>query len=70
MSSELLFRMFYLEMEYNDVETTDVTIRLKVNTDTYARLETIMQEVADALEWMTPDGGHDAILAAEWEETA
>ena len=57
-------------IEASDAEeteaTTEVLIRMRVNTSSYARTEHIMGEIAQSLDWLAFD--HSAILDAIWQE--
>jgi hypothetical protein len=47
-------------------ELTEIVIRLRVNTGTYASAEHIMTEIGDSLGWLAFD--HDAIYDARWQQ--
>lgn len=50
-----------------------MTLRLKINTDTYNTAEGFAQEIVDSLEWLMPDrgdhrGDHRGIYEIVWED--
>ena len=46
-----------------------MTLRLKINTDTYNTAEGFAEEIVDSLEWLMPGrGDHRGIYEIVWEE--
>lgn len=45
-------------------ELTTIEIQLRVNTFTYASVETIVEEIGESLGWLASD--HDAIYDGRW----